>query len=231
MKAASLRLPQSGAVLVAVFFIVLFFFTALPRLLYPYDLDFIEDSMLMETLQFAQGQPVYVPPNADFNPHVYMPLFFWIGAVLFKIGRPSLELLRMISFGSTLATTILIYWIALHESRQKWIAIACAGLFLAGYRINGFWYEVARVDPLFVALIVGGLTLANYANDSNRRLILSGIVMALGAFTKQSGFILAMGFTLYLFMKIGRRAWFFLIPFSGLTVIPMLIQVQICLIH
>jgi len=223
MKAISLRFPQSGVVLVAVVFIAVFFVTALPRLLYPYDLDFIEDSMLMQSLRIAQGQPVYLPPNADFNPHVYMPLFFWLGAVLFKIGGPSLVLLRMISFGSTLATTILIYWIALRESRLKWIALACAGLFLAGYRISGFWYEVARVDPLFVALIVGGLAFANYANDSNRRLILSGIVLALGAFTKQSGFILAMGFTLYLFLKIGRRAWFFVIPFSGLTIITMLI--------
>jgi hypothetical protein len=201
----------------------MFFFTALPRIFYPYDLDFIEDSMLMQSLRIAQGQPVYVPPNADFNPHVYMPLFFWLGAILFKIGGPSLVLLRLISLGGTLATTILIYWIALRESGLKWIALACAGLFLAGYRINGFWYEVARVDPLFVALIVGGLALANYANDSNRGLILSGIVLALAAFTKQSGFIIAIGLTLYLFLKIGRRAWFFLIPFSGLTIIPMLI--------
>jgi hypothetical protein len=32
-----------------------------------------------------------------------------------------------------------------------------------------------------------------------------------------------MGLTLYLFMKMGRRAWFFVIPFSGLTLIPILI--------
>jgi 4-amino-4-deoxy-L-arabinose transferase-like glycosyltransferase len=223
MKAVSLRFPQSGVVLIAIVFIAMFFITALPRLLYPYDLDFLEDSMLMESLRIAQGQPVYVPPNADFNPHVYMPLFFWIGAVLFKIGGASLVLLRMISFGSTLATTILIYWIALRESRLKWIALACAGLFLAGYRINGFWYEVARVDPLFLALTVGGLALANYASDSNRGLILSGIALALAAFTKQTGFFLAIGLTLYLFMKVGQRAWFFVIPFSGLTLMPMLI--------
>jgi len=71
--------------------------------------------------------------------------------------------------------------------------------------------------------VVDGLALANYANDSNRRLILSWIVLALAAFTKQSGFILAIGLTLYLFMKMGRRAWFFVIPFSGLTLIPIFI--------
>lgn len=223
MKAASLRVLQSGAVLTAVFFIILFFFTALPRLLYPYDLDFIEDSMLMETLQFAQGRPVYVPPNADFNPHVYMPLFFWLGAVLFKIGGPSLVLLRMISFGATLATTILIYWIAVRESGLCWVGITCAGLFLGGYHINGFWYEVARVDPLFVVLMLAGLALANYTGDSNRKLILSAVMFALATFTKQTGFIVAIGFSLYFLIKFGRRAWYFLIPFSALAVIPMLL--------
>src|SRR6185503_15179325 len=172
-----------------------------PRLLYPYDLDFIEDSMLMETLQFAQGRPVYVPPNADFNPHVYMPLFFWLGALLFKIGGPSLVLLRLISLGATLATTILIYWIAVRESGLRWIGVVCAGLFLGGYHINGFWYEVARVDPLFITLMLAGFALAIYAGDSNRRLILSAIILALAAFTKQTGFIVSVGLALYFFIK------------------------------
>src|SRR5512145_1101603 len=138
MKAASLRFLQSGVILIAVAFIVLFFYTALPRLTYPYDLDFLEDSTLMQSLRIARGQPVYVPPNADFNPMLYMPLFFWFGAALVKIGGPNLVLLRLISFGATIGTTILIYWIALRESGLRWIAIACVGLFLGGYRINGF---------------------------------------------------------------------------------------------
>src|SRR5688500_7358515 len=101
MKVVSLRFPQSGVVLAAAVFIAMFFVTALPRLLYPYDLVFLEGSMLMQSLRIAQGQPVYVPPNADFNPHVYMPLFFWLGALLFKVGGPNLILLRLISLGAT----------------------------------------------------------------------------------------------------------------------------------
>ncbi|HEY9528041.1 MAG TPA: hypothetical protein VIR02_13190 [Anaerolineales bacterium] len=223
MKAAFFRIFQSGVVLIAVAFIALFFYTALPRLLYPYDLDFIEDSMLMQSLRIADGQPVYLPPNADFNPHVYMPLFFWLGALLFKLGGPSLVLLRLISFGATLATTTLIYLIALKESGLRWIAIACAGLFLGGYRINGFWYEIARVDSLFMALMLGGLALAIYSGNSNARLILSAILMALAAFTKQTGFIVAIGLSLYLLTRIRRRAWIFLLIFDALTVLPLFV--------
>ena len=223
MKAASFRFLQSGMVLIAVLFIALFFYTALPRVLYPYDLDFIEDSMLMESLQIAQGQPVYVSPNADFNPHVYMPLFFWLGGLLFKLAGPSLPLLRSISLGATLCTTILVYWIASHESGYHWLGVVCAGLFLGGYRINGFWYEVGRVDPLFVTLLLAGFALANYAADSNRRLVFSAVILALAAFTKQTGFIAAGGLALYLFLKIGQRGWIFLLTFGALTLIPFLL--------
>src|ERR1044071_3424690 len=103
MKAVSLKISQSLVVLTAAAFLLLFFYTVLSRIGYPYDLDFLEDSMLMQSLRIADGQPVYLPPNADFNPHVYMPLFFWLGAILFKLGGPSLVLLRLISFGATLA--------------------------------------------------------------------------------------------------------------------------------
>ena len=106
---------------------------------------------------------------------------------------------------------------------MRWIAIACAGLFLGGYRINGFWYEFARVDSLFVALTLGGLALAIYAGNSNRRLIFSAVTLALAAFTKQTGFVVAIGLSFYLFAKIGRRAWIFLFTFASLTILPMLI--------
>jgi hypothetical protein len=223
MKATSLRFPQMGIVLIALIFIAMFFFTAIPRLLYPYDLDFIEDSMLMQSLRIAHGQSIYMPPNADFNPHVYMPLFPWLGGMLFRISEPSLPVLRLLSLGATLATTILIYWIAKRESGLNWIAITCTGLFLGGYHINGFWYEVARVDSLFVAFLLGGLALANYAVDSDWGLILSATVFALAAFTKQTGFLVAAGLAIYLFIIIKHRAWIFVITFSGLTIVPMLI--------
>ena len=149
MKAAIQGIPQNLVILVAVTFSVMYFVTALPRLFYPYDLDFLEDSVLMESLRVANQQSVYIAPNADFNPHVYMPLFFLLGGILFKLGGPSLSLLRSISFGSTIGTTFIIYKIAKHESGLAWVAIACAGLFLGGYRINGYWYELARVE-LFI---------------------------------------------------------------------------------
>jgi hypothetical protein len=96
-------------------------------------------------------------------------------------------------------------------------------LFLGGYRINGFWYEIARVDPLFVALMLGGFALAIYAGNSNGRLILSAVFMALAAFTKQTGFIVAIGLSLFLLARIRRRAWIFLLTFDALAILPLFV--------
>src|SRR5882724_2640134 len=112
MKKLTARLPQRLPLLGAGVFALMFFVTTAPRLLYRYDLDFDEDSILMQSLRVAQGQPVYVAPNAVFNPHVYMPLFFWLGGLMVKVFGPSLPPLRAISLAGTLVTAAVIYYVA-----------------------------------------------------------------------------------------------------------------------
>src|SRR5919109_751296 len=137
VAAAAARLPQAAVLLASAVFVAMFFVTAVPRFVYRFDLDFDEDSILMEALRVAQGQPVFVAPNAVFNPHVYMPLFFWMGGLVVQAAGPSLPPLRAISLAATLATTAIILAIAGRESGRRWVGLACAALFLGGYRING----------------------------------------------------------------------------------------------
>ncbi len=223
MRARLYWVPQVLAVSAAALFTIMYVATALPRLVYPYDLDFLEDSVLMESVRFANNQPVYIPPNAVFNPHVYMPLYFWLGGLLFKLAGPSLLLLRSISLAAIVATTIGIYWIAKRESGKQWIAISCAGLFLGGYAISGFWYELARVDALFVAFTVWGLAMAAYADGTTRLLIGSAALLALATFTKQTGFAVGASMAVFLILAHRRGAGWFALVFLALTILPALV--------
>ncbi len=216
------RLSQWLAVAAAALFAGLYVFTALPRLLYPYDLDFIEDSLLMQSLRHAQGLPVYLPPNADFVPHVYMPLYMWLGGLLFRLTGPGYVPLRALSFAATLATTLLIFGIARRESGQNWLAFACAGLYLGGYRITGFWYELARVDSLHVTLALAGFAIGIYASKSWRGMAGAAAVLALAFFTKQTSIIFAGALGLYWLVAIGRRAWAFAGWYAAFTALPLL---------
>ena len=73
-----------AALLTAALYAVMFVMAVIPRLLYPYDLNFIENGLLMTALRETSGQPVFIAPQAEFTPHVYMPLYTWLGGLLFK---------------------------------------------------------------------------------------------------------------------------------------------------
>lgn len=210
------------ALLSSSLFIAFFLFTSIPRVFYPYDLDFIEDSMLMQSIRIANNQPVFVAPNADFMPHVYMPLYSFIGGMLIKVMGASFVPLRLLSLSATLATAILIFLIAQHETQEKWISFACAALFLGGYRLTGFWYELARVDSLFVMLLMIGMMIGLRAR-SVPRLLAAAAVMTLAFFTKQTAVLFAGALTLYLFFNIRWRVLWFVIPFSALVSVTILI--------
>jgi hypothetical protein len=211
------------ALLTAIVFAAMYFLTAIPRIFYPFDLDFIEDGLLMTSFRLANNQLVFSAPNADFVPHVYMPLYTWLGGLLFRITGPSFSPLRLLSLAAIIVICGLIYAVAQHESGLHWLGFVCAGLFLGGYRINGFWYELARVDALFVALALASLTLGVYAAEANWGLIGAAIGLALAFFTKQTGLLLGVGLTSYLFLTRRRRAWLFGLVFALLTIIPVIL--------
>ncbi len=208
--------------LAAILFAALYFLTAIPRLLYPYDLDFVEDGILMTALRLANHQPIFIPPQADFVPHVYMPLYPWLGGFLLKVFGSGFLALRLLSLGATILSGGLIYRIARRESGQDWVGLVSAGLFLGGYQINGFSYELGRVDTLFVALTLAGLARGSYAG-SNRALIEAAILLALAFWTKQTALIAGLGLGGYLLLTIGRRAWLFGLTFAALTLMPVAI--------
>ncbi len=205
----------------ALLFSVMYFATAIPRLFYPYDLDFVEDGLLLTSLRLAAGQPVFLPPNADFVPHVYMPLYTWLGGLIFAVTGPSFSSLRLLSLTALLTSTGLVFWITRRESGQNWLALVCAGLLLGGYRLTGFWYELVRVDTLFVALTLSGLTLATYAAPKKLGLAAAGGMLALAFLTKQTGLIFGLGAFIYLLTFIGRRAWLFGATFGLLALLPL----------
>ncbi len=209
------------AVIVALIFSAVYFFVAIPRVVYPYDIDFVEDGMLMQALRVANSQPVFVAPNAEFVPHVYMPLYTWLGGWLLKASGPGFLPLRLLSLGATLAVALTIYAIARRESGRRRVAIACAGLWLAGYRISDGWYELARVDALFVALALAGCALAVYGASSRRGLAASGALLGLALLTKQNAIALILVAGIYLPIVAGRRAWIALLACAVVAGAPI----------
>lgn len=199
-----------------------YLYVAFRRITYPYDLDFIEDNMLMQALQVSLGRPVFVAPNAGFVPQVYMPLYTILGGWIFKVLTPSYIPLRLLSFSATVITAILIFWISRRISGDAGIGVCAAGLFLAGYHTTGGWYELARVDALYVMLTLAGVALLLYGKENRYRLPLAGVILGLAFLTKQNGLFFGLVVIVYLLFTEGRRAVAFAIPFALVSVLPVL---------
>ncbi len=220
MKFVTENLARVVAIFAAALFAGMYVFTALPRIFYPYDLDFIEDSMLLQAWQFARGLPVFAPPNADFSAHAYMPLYTWLGGLLLRITGPSFAPLRLFSFAAVLVTAALIFYIARRESKTRWLGFLCAGLYLAGFRITGQWYELVRVDSLFVALSLAGMTVAIYGEGRAERMMLSALLLALAFWTKQTALLYGVGIAFFLMLSFGKRVAWFVVPYALCVALP-----------
>ncbi len=204
-----------------------YLYVAFRRITYPYDLDFIEDNMLMQAVQVSLGKPVYVPPNANFVPQVYMPLYTVLSGWIFKLIAPSYLTMRLLSFSATLFSAILIFLISRRLSNHTGIAFCAATLFLAGYRITGGWYELARVDALYIMLTLAGTALLIYGRENRFKLPIAGSILALAFLTKQNGLFFALVVIGFLLFTIGWRAFAFAIPFALVSILPVLYLDQV----
>lgn len=194
-------------ILAALGVVAVYAVVALQRVVYPYDLEFIEDGMLMQALRMAQGLPTYLPPNAGFVPHAYPPLYPWLGSWLLLLTGPALWPLRALSLAATLASALLVYAISRRESRETVVAAAGAAVFLAGNRLMGGWYELARVDALFVTLVLAGMALVIYRQRSVAGEIGSAVLLVAAFYTKQQGLFFLAVAGLYLVWARRRQAW------------------------
>ena len=63
-------------------FLLLFLYTALRRMRYPFELEWIESGVLVSVRRIAQGRGLYGAPSINFVPFLYSPLYLYLVAAL-----------------------------------------------------------------------------------------------------------------------------------------------------
>lgn len=156
------------------------------RLVYPYELDWIEGGMLTSVIHILDGNNLYTAPSIHYVPFVYAPIFFYFSAIVAKILGASLLTLRLVSAVASLVslgTIVLIVW---GETKSWFWGLASAGLFAGLYPATRFWFDLARVDSVFLMFFL--LFLWSIRRGSSLRWqVLAGIFLTLTILTKQNG--------------------------------------------
>ena len=167
--------------IVSLGFILLFLYTALRRMHVPCSYDQIEGGTVTSVWRLVHGYPLYPKPTLDFVPYLYAPLYFYLAAALSKVIGVGYAALRLVSILGTLGSLAVIYALIHSETRSRLAGLAGAGLYAACYAPLQGWFDVGRVDSLFVFFLL----LAIYC--TRRAPILLAVLVWLIAFqTKQT---------------------------------------------
>ena len=129
------------------------------RLVYPYDLEWMEGGMLCHALRLGEGQPLYAPPSLEFIPFLYTPLYPAVVAALGKLVPGGVGYLvgRLVSIGSYVGASLLGWRFAARHGGSRAVATVALALPAAAFERTGAWYDIARPDSLWLLLAAAGL--------------------------------------------------------------------------
>lgn len=184
------------------------------RFLYPYEILWMEGSMLDQILRILQGKSLYQAPSVEYVPWLYQPFYYYLTALIAKAAGLTFPIARIISVLSTLATGSIIAFIVHKETnKSKFWTLIGTGLFFMAYGKVGYCFEVARVDSLYTALLVLGSSLIIYSKNSGM-VVTSAVILSLSYFTKQSAIIFVPCLAFLLFFRNKKNAVIFTVTIS-----------------
>lgn len=198
----------------AIWIFGLLFYTSAGRIWFPYDLEWMESGVMMHAIRVLEGKGIYVTPSSEFVPFIYPPLYHWAVAACAAVSTPALSVGRIISLVGTLvaagAATA-----ALRGAGLRWsLAIAGAAVYLSAYENTGAFFDLVRIDGLFMALLTTALVAGN-----RQWWRAAGILLTLAYATKHSGAAFGLPMLLWAYRTGGKPA---AMQFVRWSVVPAL---------
>jgi len=195
----------SGALLYIVVYLYLAFF----RIYYPFELEWMEGASVDHVRRILSGQKLYVNPSLEFTPHNYTPIYFYISALVSSIVGIGFMPLRLVSFVSSLGCFLVIFLFVKQETKNINSSFLATGIFAATFRIGGAWFDVARIDSLFLFLLLIAIYLIKF-KTSPTYWVLAGVFISLSFLTKQTALAITLPIIVYCLFVNWRRALFFI---------------------
>lgn len=125
------------------------------RVAFPWPLEWMEGSVLHHGLRLLSAEPVFAAPSARFVPYLYPPLgYLPFGLVGLGFGA-SLPAARGVSLLALAATLALLGRAAARASGAR-AGLLAAGLYAWGFALSGAFYDLVRVDAIFLLLLAAG---------------------------------------------------------------------------
>jgi len=198
-------LLKYAALCIAVAYIGLYLGIASFRVRYPFELEWMEGGSVEHVRRLLVGQQIYVAPSLDFIPYPYPPFYYYVSAAVAQLFGLKFETLRLVSLIASLVSFLTIFLFVKTETRNSYAATLAAGLFAATFRIGGAWFDIARVDSLFLMLVLVGLYLVRF-HRAYALLVCAGLLFSLAILTKQTALLMTAPVLCWLAMTHRKKA-------------------------
>ena len=196
MSTALARVLRWALIAATLWYVGAYLIVACLRLRYPFDLEWMEGGSVDHVARVLRHQSLYISPQIAFIPFEYPPLYFYVSALVAKIVGLGYFPLRLVSFASSLLCFACIYTLVKVETRSAFHGLLATGLFAATFRVSGAWFDLARVDSLFLALFLVAIVIIR-CKASSRWYLRAGVVLSLSFLTKQTALAMAVPVVLY----------------------------------
>ena len=181
-------------------YILLFLGLTVLRLIYPYEIEWLEGAILDHAIRVLDGKPLYTAPSLEFSAFIYTPIYYYVVALVMQVTGIAMVAGRLVSLLSTLATAVLISHITQRETESKLLTFSSAALYIAFFHETGYFYDIVRMDALALLLAVAAIYVALYAK---RGPIIAAILITLAYFTKQQMICFWPAFTFWFLIRGG----------------------------
>lgn len=189
-------------------YLVLYIAVVIYRINYPFELEWMEGAMVDHVRRILDGNQLYVAPSLDFVPYLYPPLYFYVSALMSVLLGTGFLPLRLVSFVSSLGCFFMIFIIVKQETGDKFSGILASSLFAATYKLSGAWFDISRIDSLFLFQLLAAIYFVRFGK-SVKEYIMAGAVISLSFFTKQTALVISLALIPYsLFFKRKLSAFF-----------------------
>ncbi len=164
------------------------------RIGYPMQLEWMEGGSLQEALRVLAGKDIYVPPDADYVPYAYSPLYFYLCAPLVRLLGATLLPLRLVAAAASVGIAIVLYRVVAAQRRRPFGGLVAVALFVGSFRATGAWLDIARPDTLYLFFGVLSYSLLTINSPTRAKWCLRNIGAALAIllsfYSKQTGLAL-----------------------------------------
>jgi hypothetical protein len=183
------------------------------RLVFPFDVDWLEGTSLYQAHRLLHGQTLYTAgPENGFVPTPYPPVYFAVVAGIgWAFGGVSHAVARAVSIGSLMGALVVAAAQIRGRARASdprlapIVALGSLALAICGCPVVGAFFDIARPDSLMTAFIVLGVAAAAVDVPRPRHAIASAVLLGLAIWTKQLAVFSAVGVLVGWWLRRERR--------------------------